>query len=83
MSTIQLCACAYVFISIHVQTSDAGPAAGSYPVHDEDLAYVEFVLELLGSNGHGVEETEAPVDKRAGRKEGRQPHVIIRTSSLN
>ena len=39
-----------------------------HPVHDEDLADVELVLELLGSNGHRVEETKAPVDKQTGRE---------------
>ena len=47
-------------------TSDAGHAVGPHPVHNEDLADVEFVLELLGSDGHRVEETEAPVDKQKG-----------------
>lgn len=41
---------------------------GPHPVHDEDLADVELVLELLGSDGHRVEETEAPVDKQTGRE---------------
>lgn len=49
-------------------TSDSGRLVGSYPVHNEDLADVEFVLELLGGYGHRVEETEAPVDKQTGRK---------------
>ncbi len=57
-----------LFILVHVGTSDAGRAVGPHPVHDEDLADVEFVLELLGSDGHRVEETEAPVEKQAGRK---------------
>lgn len=61
-------ACFRLFILIHVRTSDAGHAVGPHPVHDQDLADVEFVLELLGSDGHGVEETEAPVDKQRGRE---------------
>ncbi len=40
----------------------------AHPVHNEDLADVEFVLELLCSDGHRVEETEAPVDKQKVRK---------------
>jgi len=63
-----LCACACVFIPAHVGTSGAGHVVGPHPVHDEDLADVEFVLELLGSDGHRVEETEAPVDKQTGTK---------------
>lgn len=51
-----------------METSDAGHAVGPHPVHNEDLADVEFVLELLGSDGHRIEETEAPVDKQTGRK---------------
>lgn len=38
---------------------------GPHPVHDEDLADVELVLELLRGNGHRVEETEAPVVKNS------------------
>lgn len=33
----------------------------AHPVHDEDPG-VEFALELFGSDGHRVEETEAPMD---------------------
>ena len=43
----------------------------AHPVHNEDLVDVEFLLELLGGDGHRVEETETPVDK--------QTHVFIRT----
>lgn len=60
--------CFHPLIPLHVGTSDTGHAVGPHPVHDEDLADVEFVLELLGGDGHGVEETEAPVDKQTGRK---------------
>lgn len=62
---LHLCFC--VFIPVHVETSDAGNAVGPHPVHNEDLADAEFLLELLGSDGHRVEETEAPVDKQTGR----------------
>lgn len=55
-----------MFIPAHVGTSDAGHSP--HPVQDEDLADVELLLELLGSNGHRVEETEAPVDKWKARK---------------
>lgn len=37
-----------------------------HPVHNEDFAHVEFLLELLGSDGHRVEEAETPVDKQEG-----------------
>ena len=77
-----VCMCVLrLFIPIHVGTSDAVHAVSPYPVHDEDLADVEFVLKLLGSDGHGVEETKAPVDKQT--REERRPHVFIRTSSAN
>lgn len=76
-----LCTCVFPpFIPAHVGTSDAGHVVGPHPVHDEDLADVEFVLELLGGDGHRVEETEAPVDKQT-RKKG--SHMFIRTSSAN
>lgn len=55
-----------MFIPAHVGTSDAG--RGPHPVQDEDLADVELMLKLLGSDGHRVEETEAPVDKWKARK---------------
>lgn len=35
----------------------------SHPVHNEDLADAEFVLELLGCDGHGVEEAETPLER--------------------
>jgi hypothetical protein len=38
-------------------------AAVSHPVHNEDLADAEFVLELLGCDGHGVEEAETPLER--------------------
>lgn len=50
--------CICLFTAGHVGTSDAGAA---HPVHDEDFG-VEFMLKLFGSNCHGVEETEAPMD---------------------
>lgn len=50
--------CICLFTPGHVGTSDA---AAAHPVHDEDLG-VEFLLKLFGSDGHGVEETEAPMD---------------------
>lgn len=46
-----------------MENSDAGHAVGPHPVHDEDLADIQSVLKLLGSNGHRVEETEAPMDR--------------------
>lgn len=56
--------CICLFISVHVETSDAG---ATHPVHDEDLADVEFMLKLFGSDGHRVEETEAPMDVKKER----------------
>ena len=64
---------------VRVENNDGGHAMSPYPVYNEDLADVEFALELLGSNGHRVKITEAPVDKQ----EEWQPHVFIRTSSAN
>lgn len=58
-------------------TSDARHVVGPHPVHDEDLADVEFVLELFGSDGNRVEETEAPVDKQTGRKAATCVHQDI------
>lgn len=79
MFMLHLWACACVFIPVHVGTDDAGQVTGPHPVHNEDLADIEFVLELLGSDGYRVEETEAPVDKQKGRR----PHVSNGTSSAN
>lgn len=59
---VHVCFC--LFIPVHVGTRSRSP----HPVHDEDLADVEFVLELFGSNSHRVEETEAPVDKQTGKE---------------
>ena len=69
------CTCARVYFRLHVGTSGGGDvtAPSAHPVHDEDLVDVEFLLELLGGDGHRVEETETPVDK--------QTHVLIRTAS--
>lgn len=61
--------CVYLSVyPVHVGTSDAGHAVGPHPVHDENLANIEFVLKLPGSDGHRVEETEAPMDKKTVRK---------------
>lgn len=71
MPTIHLCVVHErfrLFTPVQMGTSDAGHVVGPHPVYDEDLADVEFVLELLGSDGHRVEETEAPADKQRGRK---------------
>lgn len=46
-----------------------GASDGAHPVHDEDLADIEPLLELLGGDGHRVEETEAPVEKNSEREE--------------
>lgn len=54
-----LCVCTLVH--------DSGHAVAPYPVYNQDLADVELMLELLGCDGHGVEVTEAPVDKQTGR----------------
>lgn len=45
-----------------------GAGEGAHPVHDEDLADVEPLLELLGGDGHRVEETEAPVWRSSERE---------------
>lgn len=59
--------CVFVCLLLaHVGTSSGGggAAAAAHPVHDEDLG-VESLLELFGSDGHGVEETEAPMERMA------------------
>jgi len=38
---------------------------GTYPVHNEDLAEFPFLLQLPGSNGHGVEEAESPAKRQS------------------
>lgn len=48
-----------------------GASHGPHPVHDEDLADVELVLELLGGNRHRVEEAEAPVVENRERERER------------
>lgn len=48
--------------------AQAGAGDGAHPVHDEDLADVEPLLELLGGDGHRVEETKAPVWKNRKRE---------------
>lgn len=78
-----ICVPVHVFVPAHVRSSDTGHAVGPHPVHDEDLADVEFVLELLGSDGHRVEETEAPVDKQRGRKAAACVYQDIRTKLIS
>lgn len=73
----------FFFIPAHVVTSVDGHVVGPYPVHDEDLADVEFVLKLLCSDSHRVEEAEAPVDKQTGRKAGTCCYVDIFASLIS
>lgn len=69
VSMIHLCASACVFISYSCGDQRCWSCrVDPYPVHDEDFADVVFVLKLLGSNSHGIEETEAPVEVQAERK---------------
>ena len=50
----------------------------SYPVDDQDLADAEFVLKLLGGDGHGVEVAETPVREEEWLKQS-----CIKTKSSN
>lgn len=47
------------------------PQPTAYPVHDEDLAHVQLLLQEFSCDGHGVEEAESPEgcgeEERAGR----------------
>lgn len=38
-------------------------SCASHPVHNEDLAHSEFLLQQFGGDGDRVEETKAPVHK--------------------
>lgn len=42
----------------------AGVFGGTYPVHNEDLADIEPLLQELGGDGHRVEVTESPENGR-------------------
>lgn len=58
-----------------------GASHGPHPVHDENLADVELVLELLGGNRHRIEETEAPVVENNERETRR--HSCSEHQGLN
>lgn len=46
--------------ALSIRNSRSGSVGASHPVHDEDLADAELVLQLLGCDGHRVEVTETP-----------------------
>lgn len=54
----------------HPGGSPSPSPAGRYPVHDEDPAHAELLLEQFGRDGHRVEETEAPGDRGQGQRRG-------------
>ena len=42
------------------------PGSTAYPVHDENLAHVQLLLQKFGCDGYRVEEAESPGEKGAG-----------------
>lgn len=57
------------------------PRAAPYPVHNEDLADAELLLELFGGDGHRVEVAETPEGCRGA--EGLNTKNRVKSLSCN